>query len=388
MQTLWLAIYIIVAMRAVPYYRQILQTVRDNKLLLLLVLLAILSAFWSEDPSLTLRRAVALLATTLFGLDFAVRYSVREQVRLVSIALTLGVLLSIVAEVLFHGLIPAVDTTHSGAWHGVFDQKNVFAKVVVLAATTILIRTRPRRWNLIITIGVVAIASALIGAAQSRTALVVFAAVLLLIPVFRIDRESWKARIRIAIIGVLAAGCILPLTVDLTRLAGLLGRDATLTGRTAIWAEALASIARRPIWGYGYSAFWGVSRDAIRIDSFLGFEVPHAHNGYLELTLQLGIVGLALFLVLYATALWRAARYLNFDAGNEAIWPLAYLSLIMLYQVTESTIVVGNTIFWMLCVSTVCSATELARYQSDASIVEANSGIPLDSLLAVERESL
>jgi hypothetical protein len=37
------------------------------------------------------------------------------------------------------------------------------------------------------------------------------------------------------------------------------------------------------------------------------------------------------------------------------MWPLAYLAFIVLYQVTESTIFVGNTILWMVYVSTVCS---------------------------------
>jgi exopolysaccharide production protein ExoQ len=385
METLWFAVYVIVAMRATREYRQILQVLRANVPLVLLVLLAILSAFWSEDPSLTIRRGIALLATTIFGVDLSIRYSIRKRLHLAGIALALGIVLSIIVEILFHGLIPS-DLAYPSEWHGVFDQKNVFAKIVVLAATVFLMQVRRGLRNVIITIGIVAIAAALIGKAQSRTALVVLAAMLLLIPAFQINRKRWKAVIPIAIIGALIACCILPLTADLTSFATLLGRDATLTGRTNIWAPSLASIARQPIWGYGYNAFWGVSKEAIRIDSFIGFEVPHAHNGYLELTLELGLAGLALFLVTYIMAVWRAARYMNLDAGREAIWPLAYFSFILLFQVTESTIVAGNSIFWMLYVSTACSVTDLARYHSGAFAVKDDSGLRPESSFAVERE--
>ena len=384
MQALWIAVYVIVAMRASRNYRQILQALRANKLLVLLVLLAILSTFWSEDPYFTLRRAIALLATTLFAIDLSTRYSLRELLRLVGIALALPIVLSVVVEIFFHGLL--TPTADSSAWSGVFDHKNVFAKTVVLAATVFLTQTRLALWGAITTMGVVVISFVLIGAAQARTALVVFAVMLLLLPAFRIDRESRKAVIPITIMAALVASCILPLTTDLTSFTGLLGRDATLTGRTAIWAQSLASVARRPIEGYGYSAFWGVSSEALRIDSYIGGELNHAHNGYLELTLELGIVGLALFLVVYAMAVWRAARYMNSDAGpgREAIWPLAYFSFILLYQITENTIVVGNSIFWMLYVSTVCWVTELARQHSDA--VTMQSGVATDSSFAVQRE--
>jgi exopolysaccharide production protein ExoQ len=368
MELLWLAVYVIVAKRATRRYREILEVLSANKLLVSLVLLAILSSFWSEAPTLTLRRALALLASTIFAVDLSIRYSIREQLRLVSIALALGVVLSVVAEIFFPGLIPPVDTTYPGAWNGIFDQKNVFAKIVVLAAIVFVIQIGRGLRDVIVTIGAVVFSVALIVASQARTALVVLVVMLLSLPAFRIDRERWKAMIPVAIFAALAGACILPLTADMTSLATLLGRDATLTGRTLIWEQSLSSIARQPFCGYGYSAFWGVSTDAIRIDSFLGLEIPHAHNGYLELTLELGLVGLTLFLVTYVVAVWRAARYMNLDAGREETWPLAYFSLILLYQITESTIVVGNSIFWMLFVSTVCSVTELARCRSGAHV--------------------
>jgi hypothetical protein len=52
------------------------------------------------------------------------------------------------------------------------------------------------------------------------------------------------------------------------------------------------------------------------------------------------------------------------------MWPLAYLAFVTLYQVTESTIFVGNTILWMVYVSTVCSVSVALPAESDVSIRE------------------
>src|SRR5712692_8243173 len=358
----WSLIYIVVLVRAVPLRREILQVLKANKLLIVLVFFAIFSAVWSEDAGLTIRRGLAVLATTLFGLDFAVRYSIREQVRLFGIALGLAVAISVVVEIFSHGLVPTVDTSYPDAWNGAFVQKNDFARVVVLAGILVLMRTR----NFMVATATVAASVGLILLCHSRTALVVFVAMLVLLRVFRLRHRGSRALIA-GIAGVLFVSAILSAVVDLDSMAGLLGRDATLTGRTNIWAMALDSIGEKPLLGYGYSAFWNVAPEADRISNILHWKVPHAHNGFIDLTLQLGLAGLALFLLVYVIAVREAMAFAYSDPGEEAMWPLAYLAFIVLYQVTESTIFVGNTILWMVYVSTVCSVGVAAPADSTLS---------------------
>jgi O-antigen ligase len=177
---------------------------------------------------------------------------------------------------------------------------------------------------------------------------------LVLLRVFRLRRRGSRALIA-GIAAVLLVSGLLSVVVDLDSMAGLLGRDATLTGRTNIWALALESAAERPLLGYGYSAFWNVATEANWISSTLHWKIPHAHNGFIDLTLQLGLVGLAIYAITYVIAVRRAMTFAFSDQGQEAMWPLAYLAFVLLYQVTESTIFVGNTILWMVYVSTVCS---------------------------------
>jgi hypothetical protein len=83
-----------------------------------------------------------------------------------------------------------------------------------------------------------------------------------------------------------------------------------------------------------------------------------------------------LFLIVYCVAVRRAAIYLSTEHGGEAMWPLVCLTFVLLYQVTESTIFVGNTIFWILYTSVVCSLAVVPAFHSaeaevgDAKIAE------------------
>ena len=74
--------------------------------------------------------------------------------------------------------------------------------------------------------------------------------------------------------------------------------DPTFTGRNDIWQFTLEHIAQRPIFGFGYQAFWGTNElvnSWTYLDSW-GFRASDAHNGFLNIAVMTGLVGLALTL--------------------------------------------------------------------------------------------
>src|SRR5262249_23761737 len=73
----------------------------------------------------------------------------------------------------------------------------------------------------------------------------------------------------------------------------ILGRETTLTGRLPIWQGILTNFSSHPFFGVGYDAFWTISnREALRV-IFAGskWAASHAHNGYLDILNELGIIG-------------------------------------------------------------------------------------------------
>jgi O-antigen ligase len=142
-----------------------------------------------------------------------------------------------------------------------------------------------------------------------------------------------------------------------------MGRDTTFSGRTLVWQAILPSIWKSPVLGYGFYAFWqglhGESANAIiRLHWMFGY----AHNGILEIALQLGAVGVALFLLSLAQAARNAWICCVNGRLSEVHWFISLLILSVLYNIDEATVVWPNDLLSMLYIIACCGlAAEVAR---------------------------
>jgi O-antigen ligase len=140
-----------------------------------------------------------------------------------------------------------------------------------------------------------------------------------------------------------------------------MGRDATLSGRTQIWKQVWIFILQRPWLGWGYEGFWrGTQGEAFRVVAAVHFMVFHAHNGFLEIWLELGAAGLLLFAVSYARA-WRKL-WPRLLAGEieRVMWMVFVLALILFYDLDENTLLIYNGLFWVLYVAALANVEFLA----------------------------
>jgi len=116
-------------------------------------------------------------------------------------------------------------------------------------------------------------------------------------------------------------------------LAEAVGRDSTLTGRTEIWKDVLP-LTVSPVFGAGYESFWlGPRLDKIWSKSW-GERPNQAHNGYLEVYLDLGWVGLALLGLVMMWGHWGMVRRLR-SYPTIARLKLAFFSVAAAYNLTE-----------------------------------------------------
>jgi O-antigen ligase len=137
-----------------------------------------------------------------------------------------------------------------------------------------------------------------------------------------------------------------------------LHRDVTFTGRARIWSFALLSFFRQPWLGYGYGAFWWVSSESRQALALIGYPTPHAHNGFLDLGLQLGFLGIALFLAGWVVALSRAVRNVHTTTAPSSRWPLLYLLFVVFYSLTENSLLAPNSLLWILYVAACCRVSQ------------------------------
>ena len=137
----------------------------------------------------------------------------------------------------------------------------------------------------------------------------------------------------------------------------LLGRDATLTGRTDIWVILARQVADAPWTGYGYRAFWTVENGPVFwVRQGTSWPVPTAHNGWIETALALGIPGVALMATVFLTALGRALGRLF--SGPETYWALGFIAMLGLVSISESNLMQQNSLSWVLFVATAAKLQE------------------------------
>ena len=130
------------------------------------------------------------------------------------------------------------------------------------------------------------------------------------------------------------------------------GRDSTLTGRTGIWQTVLNEPIN-PLLGTGYASFWLGDRLQRIWELYPNTPLLQAHNGYIEVYLNLGLVGVALLVGVVWTALRNVQRRLvavqystgNLDDSLFQSFGIAYMIAYLAYNITEATFMGLNFLF-------------------------------------------
>jgi exopolysaccharide production protein ExoQ len=347
----------------------ILNNVRRNRSLAFLILLTFLSVLWSVDRSLTIHGAVILLFSALVGFDLSCRYTLERQIQLLCAALTLVVGISIILELFLPGFVPRAQWEGT-AWHGVFANKNQLGRMTTLGVTASLALPHRRKW----TRGLAIVGGIVLGVLAQSTSAVGYLVIVIGFSMW-MSLLKWNHRKRKIATVISAAVALLVVCLVSLNLPGVttaIGKDATLTGRTGLWKMSIAAFEKQPLLGYGYSAFWSKNSPPARlIRQELNWDAPHSHNGYIELGLGLGLLGLGAYGVAVVTMAKRG--YAFFLDGHERYrkWPLTFLVFVSIYQLTESSVVSGNTVYWIfLC----CLACSLPQVQEESVLSSAATG--------------
>jgi O-antigen ligase len=254
---------------------------------------------------------------------------------------------------------------HAGAWRGTLEHKNYFGRLMVLEAIVFrMIVPETKRQLILINLGFVISLTLILLSTSKTSQLTIVALLIILMPIYQSLR--WHFRYAtIFQIGFLLFSIFFSIIMiaNLDDIQKYLGRDLTLTGRTEIWTAALQKAQERPWLGYGYQGFWhgreGPSSDILKFLS-PGSYVPHSHNGFIELGLIVGFLGCLVFLISLLNNFRFALISARLSTGRNGLWPLMYLSFLVLYNQTEMTLLDHNSIFWVLYVAIALSKLNAA----------------------------
>lgn len=317
--------------------------------LLLLVVWAFVSTAWSVIPDGTIRRASALAGTVMVGLYLGLRYDERRLTQ----ALATAAALSAGGSVVWAALSPPGAFDADGHLRGVFYHKNAFGLFLALTILTVLFRIivlkRDWRPNAVL----LAALFGCLGLSHSATPIVATCAALVFLGVAAGLQRSRGLLLPIVIATTCLAtiGLLLSLTGLADVVSEVLGRDPTFSGRTAIWDFVIPMIGKRPWFGYGYGIFWlGEDSPASLFWYWTKQFELHSHDGYLQLLLDEGVVGLGLFL---ASLFSLVRRSVGLNGAGEAVLPLwiaAFAGFFLVCNITDTELWVPNSLLSTLYV--------------------------------------
>jgi exopolysaccharide production protein ExoQ len=339
-----------VTIACIPRTREIVPIISNNKFVFMYLGLLFLSALWSMHPDLTLRRSVNYAGTMAVAVYLIVTFGPDDSIKALSYSLALSAAGSIALVIISPNIGIMQAEGLAGNWRGVFVHKNGLGEAMAIGIFAQLYLLSSRIGSTIWNFFWLSVFSSLLILAKSGTQWVVsslyFTSFFLYIAWLQHKLLGYAFACLTAFI-LVAVG--VALAVDPGSVLDLLGKDPTLTGRTDIWAVVLQLIAQKPLLGWGYNAILtgGDSIDYWIADQ-LGDKLPHAHNAWLQVTLQVGLVGLFLILVVVATALWRGLRCCLTGVRPLGFFSLMYFIGISLNSFSESVIGSHQTPGWLV----------------------------------------
>lgn len=276
--------------------------------------------------------AIVILAACYFGVTFVPQLSIHQA-----------------TDVAEPGL--------AGDWRGFFTHKNgAGAGMVLLIFIGIFVS---RAWSAFAGIFIIALAGVFLYFTHAKSPLNLLPVVLLL------SYAIPRMRSRLAALGLIVG---VPLFLNLVSVGSvmfapindLLARlmsDPTFTGRDVIWTFALDHVAERPLFGFGFESFWGMP-DLVagwNYQESWGYRASDAHNGYLNLAVTTGLVGLALalwWMIARPFADYCRTRALGADRALTTLFLQIWLFGLCLGGF-ESVFFAGGSPLWFLMVAAI-----------------------------------
>ena len=322
-----------------------------------LVLYVLISALWSPEPGISFRRGAQVAGVVVLALAVVIGGMGQHRLhRLLAWPAIFSVALAISVTAAF----PDFAFTEIGL-RGFTTHKNTFGQFCVLVflvslAWILVERRYVASWCLLLVL-------ALIGLVLSKS----ITAVLGLVGLFaasswivfrRLIYSSWVPLLLLVSMAVLAgtfaAGVFFGFPTFQEFFGAVLeptGRDMTLTGRTYLWELMFAEAMRNPWFGLGYGSFWlGLEGRSGQIAMLVGWGYPgSAHNGFLDIFNELGLVGLALVLtvlVQHARNIWL----LSSIDRSTAFMHAAVLVFVVTINFAEAVLVRTTQAWWMIVV--------------------------------------
>jgi exopolysaccharide production protein ExoQ len=347
--------------------------------------LTVLSIIWSDYRGFTVAASVLSIVTAVGALSLAVTFTLPELMRLLGHALRIilgaSILFELVVAVIVRHPFTPWWTDYSGQkihpaeyWsrdllfkgdriQGIMGNSDLLGFVALLGVIVFVLefasRSMQRGWSgfwIVIAVADIALTRS---ATVTIAAVAVAVAAVILVLLRRAQTDRGRRTVSVVSIVVVVLG-ILGAVALRAPLLKALNKSSTLTGRTDIWGEVIKLASQRPVVGWGWISYWvpGLAPFDKKIFRIGGIQYLQAHDAWLDLWLQLGIIGVIVFAAFALSAVVRswilAVDRPQYSPGAPASYdvatllPVLILVALLAQSVAESRLLIEYGLF-LLC---------------------------------------
>ena len=348
--------------------QRMLGALRAAGILGILTMTCVMSAAWSLDPALTLRRSLLLVGTTLFAFALYIRFDRVTLAKLLGTSF-LAVAMLLILCAIFIPSIAVHQDHHYPAVRGLFPHKNVAGRTLLTGYVVglLLISVGVRKLGFAVA-GLCALAVASTLSVTANASLVAVSGIYYGVATVRRFGKVGVVLSVLAItfVSLIGYGFVSEIFVEAVVASG---RDLTLTGRTTIWSVLADTLTRESPWfGFGYEAFWSSPRGAPLVPWGMGaFIPPHAHNGVMQVWAGVGLVGVVMMMFALILAVQRVLRMVYRSGSAFARAYFVLLLALIMTNVSEVSFIAYGKLMWVLFVYIYLEARALARESAGAA---------------------
>ncbi len=351
---------------------------KNQKPLIIFVIFCAFTLLWSTYELASLYEFSLMLFAILAASYFVIRFPYKKILSIIYCFGAVSIILSVALLITLPDYSRLNNVVFNGAWRGIFWHRNHMGSLMAFFSTLYLydLVINWKKWRRVsVSLVLLITSSVLVFGSWSATGIIIFFVLnahLVLALLWLRYRENLNRRHYLIILGVFAV-LALGLLLNLDLIFRLLQRSSTLTGRTPIWEDMLVNLwPVRPLFGYGFGAIWNQDyyRVLIQTRHYWAYEVFFGDNGFIDILLNTGLIGLGLFLyffgrvgiknvklfiqhhdldllppaLIFIYVLWANISYSFLCEVDQFVWLLLVLSSFLPFKVLgEKTIAPSKT---------------------------------------------
>ena len=368
--------------------------IKENWFVLPFLIFSGFSIFWSVTWYISLSRWLILIFTIIVGGYIGLRYSIQEIIGLLS-DYGIWILLLSAFLVFFMPIVGVQNYLNiiQGAWKGLYWHKNHMGLIASFISILFLInifnsfRAKEKQkfaWILLYVFSLLFVYQSDSVAAYITT-LFLHGVIFLALIWLKFRKNIRYYHYLIILIVLIFVSLILYMNIDI--FLGFFNRSTSLTGRIPMWTHLFNTyISKRPFLGYGLNAFWYPESTRIAVQQAVGWQdqVDIADNGFIDVLVNTGFIGLFLFLIFYFGTWWRSIRYAWIANDINGLFPVFLMSFTLIANVSFSLIFETESFFMLIMISVLfCISNNKLHLESTSSPTHPLSEHPTEENIGI-----